>query len=197
MWTSTVLSLFAVIASHITETPGAAGERVQNDALDAAPSRVPMTVASPSVNRQRLTLLFVEGLKPQRGFNGRLMVYDTTVPALAVRVTEKGHKSFVLAARFPPNKNLVRRYIGDAVGPRAITLAEARRKAQAWLTICNHLSPQGAFRNKQNEGTRRAPARRKAYRGRVPRRRAPRNFRSSTAKANDPSAISARVLKSE
>ena len=62
------------------------------------------------------------------------MVYDSTVPALAVRITESGHKSFILAARFPGSRNQTRRYIGDAGGPQAISLAEARKKARTWLS---------------------------------------------------------------
>src|SRR5262249_15629384 len=50
---------------------------------------------------------------------------------LAVRVTDKGHCSFVLIARYPGRKNPARKAIAD-VG--AISLAEARDKARAWLT---------------------------------------------------------------
>ena len=62
------------------------------------------------------------------------MVYDSTVPALAERITESGHKSLILAARFPGSRNQTRRYIGDAGGPQAISLAEARKKARTWLS---------------------------------------------------------------
>jgi hypothetical protein len=85
------------------------------------------------VNRVRLTARLVEALKPTDGATARRVTYDSIVPALAVRLTESGHKSFVLAARFPGSRNQTRRYLGNATGPRAITLAEARRKARAWL----------------------------------------------------------------
>jgi Arm DNA-binding domain len=78
--------------------------------------------------RVRLTYRLVDAVKPNECANGRQVIYDSVVPALAVRVTETGHKSFVLAARFPGSRNQTRRYLGDATGPRAISLAEARRK---------------------------------------------------------------------
>jgi integrase len=87
-----------------------------------------------AVNRVRLTPLFINGLKPNTEARGRKVVYDNTVPALAVRVTENGHKSFILAARFPGSRNQTRRFLGDADGPRALSLSEARRKARNWLT---------------------------------------------------------------
>ena len=82
------------------------------------------------INRVRLTSRHVEKLRPKDGAGGRQVIYDRVVPALAVRLTETGHKSFVLAARFPGSRNQTRRYLGDATGPRAVTLAEARRKAR-------------------------------------------------------------------
>ena len=51
-----------------------------------------MTAGTTAVHRQRLTPLFSEALKPKRGLASRHMVYDSTVPALAVRITESGHK---------------------------------------------------------------------------------------------------------
>ena len=43
-----------------------------------------------TVNRTRLTTFFTAGLKLRRGFSSRQVIYDTTVPALAVRLTETG-----------------------------------------------------------------------------------------------------------
>jgi integrase len=63
----------------------------------------------------------------------RYVVYDDVVPALAIRVTENGHKSFVLAARFPGSQHHTRRHLGNVEGSRAISLSEARRKARAAL----------------------------------------------------------------
>src|SRR5215831_1533627 len=54
---------------------------------------------------------------------------DAIVPGLALRVTDRGHKSFVLVARYPSNpEHPTRRSLGD-VG--AITLEQARQQAAA------------------------------------------------------------------
>lgn len=87
-----------------------------------------------TVNRVRLTPLLIGGLRPITELRGRRVIYDSVVPALAVRITENGHKSFILAARFPGSRNQTRRFLGDADGPRALSLSEARRKARNWLT---------------------------------------------------------------
>jgi integrase len=55
---------------------------------------------------------------------------DGIVPGLAVRVTDKGSKSFVLTTRYPGSSNPTRRALGD-VG--AISLADVRTKARGWL----------------------------------------------------------------
>jgi integrase len=59
--------------------------------------------------------------------------WDAIVPGLAVRVTERGHKSFVLVARYPANpKNPTRRALGDC---GALSLEQARDKARRWLEL--------------------------------------------------------------
>lgn len=58
---------------------------------------------------------------------GRVDYLDSIVPSLALRVTKKGHRTFVLVARFPTRpKNPTRRVL-DAYG--AITLDAARERA--------------------------------------------------------------------
>ena len=58
--------------------------------------------------------------------------WDATIPGLGVRVSDTGRKTFVLAARYPGSGNPTRR----ALGPYgAITLADARQKAQDWLKL--------------------------------------------------------------
>ena len=50
-----------------------------------------------------------------------------------LRVTDRGHKSFVLVTRYPSNpNNPTRRALGE-VG--AITLDQARQKARVWLGL--------------------------------------------------------------
>jgi integrase len=58
---------------------------------------------------------------------------DAIVPGLVLRITDKGHKSFVLRARFPLQpKNPTRRALGDY---GAVTLEQARQKAREWLDL--------------------------------------------------------------
>ena len=74
---------------------------------------------------------------------------DGEVPGLNVRVMKSGHRSFVLTARYPRFRHPTRRALGDYVEQSkiagnheptveellaldALTLAEARRKAQVW-----------------------------------------------------------------
>jgi integrase len=70
----------------------------------------------------------------------RAEIWDTVVPGFGLRITDKGQKTFVLAARFPGSgenpktgiPNPTRRTI-DEYG--AIGLAEAREKAREWLKL--------------------------------------------------------------
>ncbi len=58
---------------------------------------------------------------------------DAIVPGLALRVTDRGHKSFVLVARYPSNPaNPTRRALGDY---GAVSLDKARAKARGWLEL--------------------------------------------------------------
>lgn len=64
---------------------------------------------------------------------GRADYPDALVPGLALRVTEAGHKSFVLIARYPLSpKNPTRRALGDR---GKLTLEQAREKARVWLAL--------------------------------------------------------------
>jgi integrase len=84
------------------------------------------------VSRQNLTDRFINSRK--NASPGRRDDYpDAIVPGLALRVTDRGHKSFVLVTRYPSNPvHPTRRALGD-VG--AITLEEARQKARTWLEL--------------------------------------------------------------
>jgi integrase len=59
----------------------------------------------------------------------RRLLWDALVPGLAVRVTDKGQRSFVLITRYPGSRNPVPRAIGS-VG--AISLEDARTRAREW-----------------------------------------------------------------
>jgi integrase len=81
----------------------------------------------------------------------RLEYRDAMVPGLLLRVTDKGHKSFVLVKRYPTNPDKPsRRALGDCYLPTAedraapaqepvengaLTLAEARAKARKWIDM--------------------------------------------------------------
>ena len=58
------------------------------------------------------------------------MALDALVPGLAVRVTDKGTRTYVLTTRYPGSSNPTRRALGE-VGE--LGLAEARQKAREWL----------------------------------------------------------------
>jgi integrase len=82
--------------------------------------------------RHHLTDRFIAS-RPPAGPGNRDDWPDAIVPGLVLRVTDRGHKSFVLRARFPLNpQNPTRRALGDY---GAITLAEARDKARSWLAL--------------------------------------------------------------
>ena len=82
--------------------------------------------------RQTLTDRFIKSRRPAP-VGERQEYRDAIVPGLALRVTDRGHKSFVLIARYPFNpKNPTRRTLGDA---GSITLNEAREKARRWLAL--------------------------------------------------------------
>jgi hypothetical protein len=62
----------------------------------------------------------------------RYTVMDGIVPGFGVRVTDSGHRTFVLVARFPGGRNPTRRAIGDY---GELTLETARAKARRWLEL--------------------------------------------------------------
>jgi integrase len=62
----------------------------------------------------------------------RRLVWDALVPSLAVRVTDKGQRSFVLVTRYPGSPNPAPRTLGK-VG--ALSLEDARALARDWLKL--------------------------------------------------------------
>jgi len=78
-----------------------------------------------------LTELSIEKLRPPT--KGRIEVFDSIVPALAVRLTPNGAKSFVMRTRIKGRPDLIRLTIGDAT---AIGLAKAREEASDILKLC-------------------------------------------------------------
>jgi len=73
---------------------------------------------------------------------------------MALRVTDRGHKTFVLVARYPLQpKHPTPRALGDY---GALTLDQARRKARAWLEMIGHgIDPRVDEARKRAEAQRR------------------------------------------
>jgi integrase len=65
--------------------------------------------------------------------SGRLELFDSIVPGLAVRVTQNGAKSFVVRGRIKGRREPIRLTIGDALGMK---LSDARDEASGVLKIC-------------------------------------------------------------
>ncbi len=81
--------------------------------------------------RQTFTDRTLKALKPAPA-GGRYDLFDAVVSNLGVRITDKGKKTFVLLARFPPSSNPTRRALGEYP---ALELAAARDKARQWLDL--------------------------------------------------------------
>jgi integrase len=62
----------------------------------------------------------------------RRLLWDAIVPGLALRVTDRGKRSFVLVTRYPGTRNPAPRSLGS-VG--AISLEQARDKARQWFKM--------------------------------------------------------------
>jgi integrase len=85
-----------------------------------------------TVVRVNLTDRFIKS-RPAAPAGERTDYGDALVPGLVLRVTDRGHKSFALRARYPLQPtNPTRRLIGE-VG--AISLEQARQKAREWLEL--------------------------------------------------------------
>jgi integrase len=62
----------------------------------------------------------------------RVTIRDVLVPGLALRLTDKGHLSYILAARYPGSPNWTRR---ELAGCNAISLEKARDTARDWIEL--------------------------------------------------------------
>jgi integrase len=78
--------------------------------------------------KRTLTDKAIAALKPAPS-GKRPITWDGVVNGFGVRVTDKGHRTFVLVARYPGERNPAIRAIGD-VG--SISLASARDVARSW-----------------------------------------------------------------
>src|SRR5579872_2014186 len=81
--------------------------------------------------RSRLTEVMIGRLRPPVA--GRLEIFDDAVPALAVRVTPNGAKSFVVRGRIKGDATPIRITLGDAT---AMKVSDARQEASDMLRAC-------------------------------------------------------------
>jgi integrase len=81
--------------------------------------------------KRTLTDRLLKSLKPALA-GKRDDFWDTVVPGFGVQVTERGHRSYILIARYPGKSDPTRRKIGDY---GALTLEQARERARAWLEM--------------------------------------------------------------
>lgn len=84
-----------------------------------------------TTRKKRLTDAMIAGLKPAPE-GTRIEIRDDLLPSFAVRVTDKGTKTFVLITRFPGSKNPARRAIGEYP---TLSLQQAREEARSWLLL--------------------------------------------------------------
>jgi hypothetical protein len=82
-------------------------------------------------HRKNLTPTLITGLKPAPE-GQRYQVMDAQVPGFGVRVTDTGHKTFILRTRYPGSANPTRREIGNCADMK---LTNAREKARKWRAM--------------------------------------------------------------
>ena len=81
--------------------------------------------------KKKLTSAFVASVRPAPA-GKRLEVRDTEVAHFALRVTDRGAKSYIMSKRWPGTKMTLKRTIGDA---GIMSLADARKVARSWLEL--------------------------------------------------------------
>ena len=98
--------------------------------------------------KKPLTDRAIAAVKPAPPGKRRLL-WDAQVPGLALRVTDRGSRSFVLVLRYPGTRYPTPRSLGT-VG--AISLAEARDTAREWLgQIRKGVDPQAQAHERRQE----------------------------------------------
>jgi hypothetical protein len=83
------------------------------------------------VPKQKLTDRKLKALRPAKP-GQRYEISDAVIPGLAIRVTDKRTRTFVLIARYPGSTNPTRRALGEY---GALPLEKARKKATDWLEL--------------------------------------------------------------
>lgn len=100
-------------------------------------------------HRKNLTPTLISGLKPAAK-GQRYQVMDAQIPGFGVRVTDNGHKTFILRTRYPGNSTAGRREIGLCTD---ITLTAAREKARGWRTLVARGIDPAAEEDRQRQET--------------------------------------------
>src|SRR6516225_204588 len=102
-------------------------------------------------HRKNLTPTLITGLKKAQK-DERYQVMDAQVPGFGVRVTDKGHKTFILRIRYPGSSTPARREIGKCVD---LTLTAAREKARKWRSlVAQGIDPAVEEERERQEGLR-------------------------------------------
>jgi integrase len=83
------------------------------------------------MTKTTLTDRTLKSLKPAPA-GKRYDIFDSVVPGLGIRVTDKGQRTFVLVKRLPGAKNPTRRALGEY---GALSLEGARQKARGWIEL--------------------------------------------------------------
>ena len=101
---------------------------------------------------------FLKSIEPSPA-GKRPILWDAVVPGLGVRVTERGHKSFIVVRRRPGDKQPLRHTIGpynpDAEAGTAGTLAHARSQARdALAAIVSGKRPEDVEAERRREEAR-------------------------------------------
>jgi hypothetical protein len=98
--------------------------------------------------RKTLTDRGLKAMKPAPA-GTRYTIMDADAPGLGIRVTDKGHCTFVLAGRFPGSRNYTRRELGEF---GAVTLEQAREKAREWRAMVRQgVDPSAAEESERRE----------------------------------------------
>jgi integrase len=101
--------------------------------------------------KKKLTPTFIASV-PRAAPGKRDEFRDTEVRGFALRVTDRGAKSYVMNLRWPGGKMSIRRTVGDA---GIMSLADARAKARDWLELVeNGIDPQEHARKQAEEAAR-------------------------------------------
>jgi integrase len=98
-------------------------------------------------HRKTLTPTKISGLKPAPD-GRRYQVMDAEVSGFGVRVTDTGHRTFILRTRYPGSRSPSRREIGAC---DVMTLADAREKARKWRSLVRQGVDPAAEEEKQRQ----------------------------------------------